>query len=203
MKMKLDIRKIKTIVISPDHNEKYQTRKEKVMNLLRVHDFESVSHFKSGTEKYPTCLTLANIDILKRNLDDEPVLILEDDIEITHLPDTIEVDDAVDALYLGLSIHGGHPRFNTNIDMGVDVYNIGDGISKVYNMLGAHAIVYISKRYKSAVVDILEKTIGQHMDVCISRIQKLFNVLCLNNPVFFQNDECDVKNSYATQIKFS
>jgi glycosyltransferase involved in cell wall biosynthesis len=56
---------------------------------------------------------------------------------------------------------------------------------------------------KSAVVDVLEKTLGQHMDVCISRIQKLFNVLCLNNPVFFQNDECDVKNSYATQIKFS
>lgn len=201
--MKLELRKIKTVVISPDHNEKYQTRKEKVMNLLRLHNFQDISHFKSGTEKYPTCLTLANVQILKANLHDEPVLILEDDVEIANIPDTIEVDDRTDALYLGLSIHGGHPRFNINIDQGVDVHNIGNGVSKVYNMLGTHAIIYISKRYKSAVADILEKTLGQHMDVCISRIQKLFNVLCLNNPVFFQNDESDPKNSYATQIKFS
>jgi hypothetical protein len=201
--MKLDIRNIKTVVISPEHNEKYRTRKEKTMNLLRFHEFKDVTHFKSGTEKYPTCLTLANIEILKQNLNDKPVLILEDDIELTKIPDVLEIDDDTDALYIGLSIHGGHPRFNTNVDQGVDVHSVGDAISKVYNMLGTHAIVYISSRYKTAVIDVLEKTLGSHMDVMISRIQKFFNVMCLNTPIFFQNDECDPKNSLATQIKFS
>jgi hypothetical protein len=186
-------------------NEKYCARLEKTFQLLKSHNFSNIEHFKSGTEK-TSALTLATIEILKQNANDEPILIVEDDIAVyKEIPETIDVDDNTDAFYLGLSMHGGHPRFNYNVYLGVDVVPKQNGLCRVYNMLGAHAIIYITQKYKLGVQQSLEKSQTKSLqnDVCISRIQKLFCVFCPLQPIFFQNDKCDFENSKATQIKFT
>lgn len=199
----MDIRKVKTIVISPDHNEKYHNRKETVIAMLRQYGFENVSHFKSGTDKYPTCLSKAFIDILSEHLNDEPVLILEDDVNIYKFDDTLVIPKDADAVYLGLSVHGAHPTLDTCVVDGVKKQHITDQISKVLNMLSTHAILYISERYKRAVIDILNTIIGWNSDVVISRYQPVFNVYCVNTPMFYQNDETSLTNSMSTFVQFT
>lgn len=88
IKMELiDLRKIKTIFICPDHNEMYKARCKYMFSLLQDMGFEQIIHYKSGSsEAYP--LNLATYNILQMNMN-EPVLILEDDIEFISNPNFI------------------------------------------------------------------------------------------------------------------
>jgi hypothetical protein len=176
---------IKTIYICPDHNEKYNERKLYMDNLLSSIGFTNLSHYKSGTDAYPKCLCDANIDILQNNLDN-PILILKDDLGYIGM-ENIEIPEDADAIYLGLSKSGGHPTENR--DLGSSVFApYSDKLVRVGNMLATHSILYISRRYKEAVIDVL-KNINQvyHMDVLISRIQKDFNIYALKTPIFYQS----------------
>ena len=97
---------IPVIFICPDHNEKYSARKTHMFELLSKIGFKSIIHHKSGNEEYPTCLTKATIDILQNYLNDEPMILLEDDIEpFLELNSQTEIDipKDTDAFYLGFS----------------------------------------------------------------------------------------------------
>jgi hypothetical protein len=199
--MRFDIRELKTVVVCAEHNEKYLTRKQNTINLLKSNGFKNVTSATSP-EKYPIGVSMTNIEILKQNLNDEPILVVEDDINITSIPSFIEVPDDTDCVYLGLSLCGTHHISNVGVKGLVNVVNRQNGYSKVYNMLGTHAIVYISKRYKTAIMQMLELLPEVVNDVLISRLQPLFNVLCINRPIFFQDDKTNLENSSATQINF-
>lgn len=179
----MKINEMKTIYICPDHNEKYHERKLYMDNLLTTLNFTDFTHYKSGTDSYPKCLCDANIDILQNNLNN-PILILEDDLGYIGMDD-IEIPDDADALYLGLSKSGGHPTENR--DLGSSVFSpYSDKLVRVGNMLTTHAILYISPRYKEAVINILKSNTSHYNDVLISRIQKDYNVYALKKPIFYQ-----------------
>jgi hypothetical protein len=179
---------LKTVYICPDHNDKYHDRKIHMDTLLNKIGFKDIIHFKSSSEKYPTCLCKAIIDILKDNLDN-PVLILEDDIEWTGLID-IEFEPHVDAIYLGLSKSGGHPT--NNIHLGDSIFQPWSETQvKVINMLSGHAILYNSRKYKEAVIDILSNNLNElyHSDVLYSRLQPKYNILANKKPIFYQSSK--------------
>jgi hypothetical protein len=183
----MKITDFKVVYICPDHNEKYHERKVHMDELLQRIGFKNIEHYKSSTENYPDCLTNATIDILKNNLDN-PVLILEDDIEWTGQID-FEYNFRYDAIYLGLSKCGGHPSLNT--DSGMDSSQFSKWSvtqARVMNMLSAHAILYISKKYKEAVINIFEKHKNQkyHGDVLLTRLQKDFLIVAEKKPFFYQ-----------------
>ncbi len=180
----MDIRNIKTIYICPDHNEKYHERKLYTDNLLKTLGFTNFSHYKSGNEAYPKCLCDANIDILQNNLDN-PILILEDDLGYIGM-ENIKIPEDADAIYLGLSKSGGHPTENKDLGSSCFLPH-SDKLVRVINMLTTHAILYISRRYKEAVIDILKSNTTHYNDVLISRIQKDFNIYALKTPVFYQS----------------
>jgi hypothetical protein len=71
---------------------------------------EKLEHFKSSTENYPDCLAKANIEILTKYMN-EPVLILEDDVEFTGVEEFDMIKES-DAIYFGLRIAGGHATQN-------------------------------------------------------------------------------------------
>jgi len=175
---------IKTVVICPDHNEKYNNRKKHMCQLLEEIGIKNVTHHKSGSEEYPKCLVEALITVLEANMDDDPILILEDDVEWTGLHH-FDLNPGVDCVYLGLSRCGGSAYHNA--DDGSSLFaEYSSTQVKVINMLSAHAVVYISKQYKQAVVDELKNRISWHADVLMSRIQKNFIVLANKNPIFYQ-----------------
>jgi hypothetical protein len=154
--------------------------------LLHKIGFTQVEHYKSGTEAYPACLVNATIDILQKNMD-EPFLLLEDDVEFTGVDDVV-MDASADAIYLGLSQFGGSKTIN-RWEGNAKHTPYSDTQTRVLNMLSGHAILYNSRRYKQAVIDILTRYKGTdyYNDVLMSRIQADFMVLANKKPSFYQS----------------
>ena len=196
----------KVVFICPDHNEKYHTRKVYMENLLKSKGFKDVVHFKSGNERYPLCLTIAIKDVLTKYLD-EPILVLEDDVEIFGTTEfTIPIN--TDAIYLGLSQCASHPTENYNVYYSqFEPYS--DTQVKVINMLSSHAILYLSKRYKEKVISVMEGCIKSSdryvSDMEVSRIQRDFNVYANKLPTFFQSNKFNNSTTFnvewATKIQ--
>jgi len=192
------IQDLKTIYICPDHNEKYHARKLHMDSLLTELGFKDFTHYKSGTEAYPRCLSIATIEILKQ-YPNIPILLLEDDIEFNGIDEFDFVDDA-DAIYFGVSRSGGH--VGENIHGGPSKFESHSKTQvRVLNMLTTHAILYISEKYKKAVIDVLSDYTGYN-DIAISRIQPSFKVLANKRPSFFQSTMFNTGNYEQTWTKF-
>ncbi len=178
------IQDFKVVYICPDHNEKYHKRKLHMDKLLREIGFTKIVHFKSGNESYPLALNRATVTILKQNLD-EPIFIMEDDIEFTGI-NTFKFEHDTDAIYFGLSKYGGHPTLPVNLgSLTVEPYN--ETQVRVKNMLAAHCILYISRKYKEAIINAIENDMDTIQDVTMSRVQPYFKVLANRKPSFYQS----------------
>jgi hypothetical protein len=192
---------MKVIYICPAHNEKYMKRKEYMELFLKQNGFENVTHYKSSAEAYPKCLSLATIDILESHLD-EPFLLLEDDVETTG-QFSIEIPADADAIYLGLSKSAGSPSINMHDGASkFEAYSVTQ--ARVMNMLATHAVLYLTRSYKEAVVKILREHLNTeyYNDVLISRIQKHHRVYANKIPVFWQSKLFNIPHlEYATKIK--
>jgi hypothetical protein len=183
----IDLRKIKTVFICPDHNEKYKERCVYIFELLRTLGFEHVAHYKSGSsephEPYP--LNRATYNILQMHMN-EPVLIVEDDLEFVPNPQMVfEIPPGTDAMYFGISgadfnfekqINGGHAKFEI----------INSKYARILNMLSAHAILYISPTYKSFISSALRYTDTAN-DIEICKHQSNFNLIALRKPICWQS----------------
>jgi hypothetical protein len=166
--------------------------------LLTGLGFKDFTHYKSGTEAYPKCLTDATIDILTK-YPDEPVLILEDDVEFTGVSE-FDLVNGADAIYLGNSRSGGHPT--ENLDYKECVFEPYSNTQvRIRNMLATHAIVYISKEYKNEVIRVLSEWTGYN-DVAISRIQSSFKILANKRPSFFQSAKFNTGTHEQTWTDF-
>jgi hypothetical protein len=177
------IQDFKVVYICPDHNEKYHARKVHMDTMLAELGFKDIVHFKSGTEGYPKCLANANVDILTQYMN-EPFLLLEDDVEFTGI-DEFDFVHGADAIYFGLSTCGSHATLNYN-DKDAVFTPYSANQARVQNMLGTHAILYISPAYKQAVINKLKDCKG-HTDIEITRIQPNFRILANRRPSFFQS----------------
>ena len=181
----------KVVYICPDHNEKYHKRKLYMETLLRKLGFKDIVHFKSGNESYPKCLAVATQDILRKYID-VPFLLIEDDVGFIDKTEfTIPLD--ADAIYFGLSSCASHPTENYNIYYAEFEQFSSDQV-KVKNMLGTHAILYLSKKYKEKIIHTMQICIdkGGYNDMAISRIQKHFNVYANKIPTFYQSNEFNI-----------
>lgn len=177
------IQDFKAVYICPDHNEKYHARKLHMDSMLTKLGFKDIVHFKSGTEGYPKCLANANVEILTQYMN-EPILLLEDDIEFTGISE-FDFVHGVDAIYFGLSQCGSHATENYN-DKPAIFTPYSATQARVQNMLGTHAILYLTPQYKRAVINQLKDCKG-HTDIAITRIQPNFRVLANRRPSFFQS----------------
>jgi hypothetical protein len=178
----------RVVYICPDHNEKYHKRNLYTQKLLHDIGFKHFVHYKSGTDKYPVPLLKAVINILIQYMN-EPVLIVEDDVEFTGI-DTFDFVEDADAIYFGLSRYAAHPT-ETRV-IGYSTYeSYSDSQVRLTNMLCTHAILYISQKYKRAVIERLL----QHLivpfpsDILIARLMPSFKVLANKKPSFFQSSK--------------
>lgn len=200
----LDVRNCKTVYMNPNSTEKYQQRKLYMDSFLADCGFTNFQHFLTGTDNYPQCLVQATIDILQANMNDTPLLVLEDDIEL--MPNSsflLNISSNTDAVYLGFSRSAGHPTENRHEGNAV-LEEASNGMVRIVNMLGGHAILYCSQAYKQAVVDILNMYKETHYnDVLFSRIQASYYVLAPRIPLFFQSSKWNdgrAHEEWATKI---
>ena len=179
----MKIQDFKVVYICPDHNEKYHARKVHMDSMLAAIGFKDIVHYISGTYGYPKCLNDATVDILTTYMN-EPILLLEDDVEFTGVSEFDFVHGA-DAIYFGISRCASHPTIDTN--SGVCVFkSYSANQARILNMLSAHAILYITPQYKQAVCKSLRETKGFN-DIAMTRLQPSFRILANKTPSFYQS----------------
>ena len=121
-----------------------------------------------------------------------PFLLLEDDATITEdYQNTIEVPDNTDAIYLGTS--HGDGRY-TSLD-------IGGGLLQIGRMLAAHAIIYITDKYRQAVVDIAKECLYERhvpFDLGTYQIMEKFLVVTPHRPWYYQGPNGESLNNWES-----
>jgi hypothetical protein len=138
---------------------------------------------------------------------DEPCIVFEDDANTTiwHR-DIVDVPDDADALWIGTSCFGLVKGWR-QMSICDDIFKIvptlvGDfgDVYKVRNMLSAHAIVFISQRYKFEMINYLRYCFNEAIppDIIFAETMKHFNIYACKEPLFFQDDK--THNSQPTTI---
>lgn len=131
---------------------------------------------------------IALLDELRGKL---PALVLEDDAAASEdFVPVLAPPAGADAVYLGVSAAG---------EGGISAVDVGGGLARISGVLATHAILYLSERYRAAVVATARDCIERRrvpFDVGCAEIQKDFVVLTPHRPFFFQADARDATNRW-------
>jgi hypothetical protein len=181
----IDLRKIKTVFICPDHTDKYKERRLHMEKILKHYKFENVTFYKSGQGGFP--LNTATHNILQQNLDD-PILILEDDIVFRKNPEFVyEIPETSDAVYFGISGTCMDFEIDRNrmvVRSDYECYN--ETFFRIKNMLSAHAILYLNKNYKLALCEKL-LAVWEPNDVIMTMLQPDYQIYGVCIPLCWQS----------------
>ena len=119
----------------------------------------------------------------------QPFAILEDDVKkYKKFPDTIEIPQNADILYIGLSSCGMNSEQWCN---DVRYKNINKDIIRVYNMLATHGMIICSLRgllclQKCMLEAYFKNVIG---DIFLAQMQPYLNAYALKTPLVYQYRE--------------
>jgi hypothetical protein len=181
--MKLKLTDIPVVYINLDDQIERRENIEKSLNELGFKNIIRVSAFKDRIGKrgcaYSHAMALEEIE--------PPFILLEDDCVPLNFVDEIQVPDDVDAVYLGISSWG---RMNSHSGPCVQYDEVENyaGLLRVYNMVGAHAILYINPDY----IDLCKRIayhgylIADHHDIGFAEVQKYYDVYAFDLPMFYQ-----------------
>lgn len=182
---KFDITSVPAYYINVDYEPGKVTRTEKTLRDFGYKDVTRVEGVRSRIKKVGC--SGSHFKVLDNPEIKTPFLLAEDDI----LPMGIEkliydLPEDADALYIGTNQWGRYLSF-----MGPFVHygEVSSDIVRIYNMLSAHAIIYISEEYRQHARRIarcshVEK--GYHIDVGFADAQKFYNIYALDTPAFHQ-----------------
>lgn len=223
--MEINLREIKIYYINlPEDKERdlaFLSRMEKSgFDLGKIERIEGIR--KPGIQQdsvFVGCFH-SQLKALKRGLEGQvPFMILEDDATVNLIPDCIEIPDSADVLYVGISAWGFTPGANGNLATinSLITERFNSDVSRIYNMLSSHAILYTNRTYVQSLVEKLEKNIGGEYitannsldklsyyggsmlpcDVIMANQQYSGEAYALRNPAFYQDD----KHKYCTLIR--
>jgi GR25 family glycosyltransferase involved in LPS biosynthesis len=121
-----------------------------------------------------------------------PVLILEDDAQVTeHYREEIDIPHGADAIYLGWS--------TANKKMTVTAFS--EHLVKVTGLAAAHAILYLSQKFKDYAENAIKTAIYREavpLDVMLAYIQKDFNIYAVRKPYFIQSNARESLNKWES-----
>lgn len=181
--MNLDLRKIPAIYINLQRDIE---KNEYMKNMLTELGFETIIRVEAT--EFPADKHLAGCSFSHFNALNEldvPFIIFEDDCRVKNFDPIISFPDDADAVYLGISSWG---RMNSHSGPCVQYEKVDDNLVRVYNMLGAHAILYLSVEYASlcSKISIHASNIADHQDIGFAEVQRYYNVYAFDDPIFYQ-----------------
>ena len=180
--MNLDLREIPAVYINLD---KEVDRNESIKSVLTGCGFKNI--IRLNAECFPD-RPLAGCSLSHYNALNEmepPFMVFEDDCMVKKFKPVVDIPDDSDAVHLGISSWG---RMNSHSGPCVQSESIGFGMVRIYNMLSAHAILYINKEFVSMCSRIAYQSheIAEHQDIGFAEMQRYFNVYAFNDPMFYQ-----------------
>ena len=174
--------------------------KIKIVNHKRFDAVTEDTEFGWTKEKSPEWFVTHMCGLSHRKLleetilsDGEPVLILEDDVEVESVAwgPEIPIPEDADAIYLGTS----------HSDMQYKAEDYGKGWNKITGVFGTHAILHISKKYAAEMCNLITECVkhDRPFDVALAKVlQGKHNVYAPYIPFFYQADSKNSVNKYES-----
>jgi len=188
MSFSLDLRQCETLILNLAEDVQ---RRESVVGLCESLglSYRVVDGVKCSPGRIGCGLT--HLKALRQADPSRPTLIFEDDIAVTedYCPEVI-LPDGADALYLGVSAYGAVELVDYIGFTGrLLAEDAGEGLLRVYNLLAAHATIYLTDRYRRRAIEAITESIIDRdwdPDRGLAMIQADFNVYALGRPAFYQ-----------------
>ena len=180
----IDLREVRCRWISLERDSAASRHLEQSLRQQGFEDLDwcpGVRLQESGSRSermHAQAVALAHKRALELHLDDQPLLLLEDDVATEADANwTLAVPADADAVWVGIS------RYGKPI-----VQPINPSLSRIERMFSTHAVLYLSKSYKEHAIHCAEQcnSCWLPFDIGLSFYQKDFNVYALNQPAFFQ-----------------
>lgn len=184
--MKINIIKLPTYYINLDSKDDRRRSTEYTLKRLNFNNVTRVSAIPHEDPKVGCARSQHKV--LSNSSIKTPFLLVEDDIVFTGIPDfEYDIPDDADALFIGNSQWARYLNFSGPF---LHYKKIDDRIAKVYNMLAAHAVIYLNDEFRQVCSRISKYSgyeIMDHMDIGYAEIQRYYNVYALNEPLFKQS----------------
>lgn len=168
---------------------KHRTYKKLVFEReLRRYGFKNIIHVQ-GVYEGNSKIGCAKAHLTAVRKIEPPFIVLEEDAKFEYENTTINMPSDTDALYLGVSSWGRRKEVSGPF---LKYDKVDDNTYRIYNMLGTHAILYMTPRFVQASVEILKEAIreGSHIDnLYADKLQRSYNVYSLNEPLFYQTSQ--------------
>jgi len=199
--MNLDLRKIPAVYINLARDTEKNDKMQKILTECGFETTIRVEAYEFSDRHLAGCSLSHHIAL---NEIDPPFIVFEDDCVIKNFSPEITIPDDADAVYLGISSWG---RMNSHSGPFVQYKRLENNLVRVYNMLGAHAILYLSQEYTSLCSKIAKNgyDISDHQDIGFAEIQRYYNVYAFDDPFFYQtssNGTDQPLSSYPTHELF-
>ena len=185
--MKVDIRKIPIFVISlEDAVERREFMSKQLDELGLVYKF--IPAIKA--DPYPIGIAISHLKTIKQPGLEPPFMVLEDDCLISknNFPAEYDIPKECDALYLGQSTFGLRDKVDQygirwNAPNNVKYKHYSEKYIRVFNMLGRHAIMYVSRKFvensiKANLSALLDHDFTIPGDIMYAEMQPDHIVLC-------------------------
>ena len=210
--MLLSIKDIKVYIVSPG-TAHYVTRLHTVFERLVSNGFKRVEFFRSVASeselsKKETGVSIhTGTDSLSRTilaiLEHElvggmrnPFIIVEDDVQVFHKYDLIEIPDDADAVYLGVS-KWIYPHKYETLGRGFHIQENGpthvkdatEYTTRILGMTSGHAILFLNPEYVRRFIAAMMPRLpfSTPHDLVYATLQPEFNVFALKKPMFYQD----------------
>jgi len=189
--MQIDLTKTKIVCISLKNSTERRNNFIKLAEQLNFKNWSFYDGVETG-DHIEGC-ALSQINVLNDNLNDESILIMEDDVcNSQYYQNIVDVPADSHAIYFGYSNWAADPiRAKMSMLEPASVTK-KDNFYQIKNVTSAHAILYISKKYKEACATEAKKYLydplgNRHCDVVYAKLQNKFNVYATPQPYFYQN----------------
>jgi len=162
-------------------------KSEKMQTLLSDLGFKKIYRFSGilGDPKRVGVAKSHNALLKELSSKKTPFIVFEDDILKYDFSPEILIPDDADAFYLGNSVYGlkqgiGQKR--------IIIKNHHEDIYQIYNMLAAHAILYLNSDYVKflAMATEFNISIGTNQDKARAETMKYWRVYAKDRPMFYQ-----------------
>lgn len=190
----IDLRDLTFYVINCREDVEKRARMEDHLREKQL-PYEFVTGITCTPSHYGTLLS--HLKVLHLPHLQVPFVIVEDDCQFTDaLRYDFEVPEHADALYLGVSIFGLETpgEFSWGVWGNTQYVTYNDDYLRVLNMLGRHAIVYLSERYLQSTMDASFKALMNPDypypgDIAYAMLQPSHVVLTPQHPLCYQHSK--------------
>lgn len=136
---------------------------------------------------------LSHLRALRQARPGRALLILEDDVAaIDGFDPHLDVPDDADAVYLGVSQFGAVDLIDyVGFSNMIAADAVDERLLRIYNVLSAHAILYVTERFKAAAAEATLRALAdldREHDKEMARLQEDFVVYALRRPLFYQSN---------------